>query len=410
MSKEKFRIGKYWLDQVPGSPFWYACWYDAGAREVRRRSLKTPDFEEAKIRLAALVLGEGAGQDREPDAVPLITVFNAYWTEHSDKRHNPSAARRAGNLLLDFLGAAAKVSILEDKQEAFVRHLRGMGLSVAYISRVQSIVAAALNRATKKKHGKLLVHAPEVLVKVADIAELLDAPEPTPRNEHPTLAQVAAFMDHAETTGVLRLALLTLLFAGRPRAIVEALTKQFDARNSIIAWNAEGRRQTKKYRPTVAVCESVAPYLAQWAEEGERFVEGPIRGAWDRTCAAAGVDFTAQSLRHFMATEMRKRKVIKEEREEYMGHRRRSTGDLYGVFAPDFLSGPREVAEALFSELETLCKYDICRQVAAKTKPAPKRDKGGKFLRYEAKAMVGATGIEPVTPAMSTHRKGPKVA
>lgn len=52
----------------------------------------------------------------------------------------------------------------------------------------------------------------------------------------------------------------------------------------------------------------------------------------------------------------------------------------------------------------TLCKKDIFRQVTAKPAYKPGRGRSGKFVRYEAEIVVGATGIEPVTPAMSSQR------
>src|SRR3546814_18640061 len=72
--KEKFSIGDYWLDREPKSPNWLRCWYDPGARKVRRRTLETADFEEAKIRLAAFVLDDPASPPDGPESVPLIVV------------------------------------------------------------------------------------------------------------------------------------------------------------------------------------------------------------------------------------------------------------------------------------------------------------------------------------------------
>ena len=49
MSIEKlFEIGGNWIGRVPGSRQLYRFWYDGRKGEVRRRSLKTKDLEEAK--------------------------------------------------------------------------------------------------------------------------------------------------------------------------------------------------------------------------------------------------------------------------------------------------------------------------------------------------------------------------
>lgn len=411
--QEKFRLGKYWIGTVPGSARLYAFHYDAGAGEVRRRSLKTESLEAAKIELAAIVLKEGEADAREPDRVRLVSVFERYWTQHSDQRHNPSAARRAGTLLLDFIGYDAMAGEVEGRQEDFIRHLHGLGLSVAYISRVQSIMQAAFNRATKKKSGRMLTFAPEIIVKPQEIADMLDAPEPEPNNWHPTLKQIANHMDAATTTAVLRCALLTLVFAGRPVAIRESATAQYDALKGLMAWNRAGRRQTKKFRPLVPVPDSLLLPMFVWSQEGERFVAGSPRRAWGETCKITGLSFPPQALRHFMATEMRVRGVPYEQRELWMGHRRHSTNDRYGQFAPEHLKAARECAEAVLLELEAMCKLSPYRQVSAK--PERRSDFGKARIplqRFDpiGKTMVGATGIEPVTPAMSTQLKGPKVA
>lgn len=100
-----------------------------------------------------------------------------------------------------------------------------------------------------------------------------------------------------------------------------------------------------------------------------------------------------------MATEMRKRGVPREQREEWMGHRRQSTGDRYGSFAPEYLRAAKDCADGVLGELAALCERSIYRQVAAKSN-APKR--GVYLKRFDPIGkMVGGTGIEPVTPTMS---------
>jgi integrase len=418
--EHKFRLGKYWIDSVTGSSQLYRFWYDPRAGESRRRSLKTTDFEEAKIRLAAFVIAEGEAQARDPRDVTLIAVLNRYWTEHSDRKPNPSAARRAGSLLLDFLGNTAKVSDLtKAKQREFIAHLRRLSLSVAYISRVQAIIAAALNRAKAddEEDGGMLLRVPKIIVSPREIGDLLDAPEPQPDNWHPTLTQIAAFMDAVkpgEEPRVLRYALLTMVFAGRPEAVREVRTDQFDERHGLLYFNAPGRRQTKKFRPTVSVPSRLLPHIERWTVEADWFVHNTgkevkvARKPWADTLMRAGLpaSFTPKALRHFMATEMRKRGVPREQREEWMGHRKHSTNDGYGQFAPEFLKAARDCADAVLAELETLCKKSIYRQVTAKSERGVSR---GGLQRFDPiEKMVGATGIEPVTPTMSRSRAKPK--
>jgi integrase len=318
--QDKFRIGKYWLDRVAGSERYYAFWYEPGTREVRRKSLKTGSLDEAKIALAALVLKTDT-ETREPGDVTLISVLDRYWTEHSDRRPNPSGARRAGNLLLDFLGDAAKVGDLtKARQIEYLHWLHNEhGFAVAYISRQQAVIAAALRRAVGDGEG-MLAKAPKVIVSPVEISALLDEPEPEPDNWHPTLEQIAAFTDACTDPRVLHMAVLTLAFAGRPLAVRALTAGQFDERHGLLAFNADGRRQTKKHRPTVPVPSRLLPYIKEWLTDGI----GGIRKPWDATLLRAGLPdkFKPKALRHFMATEMRKRGVPQEQREVWMGPRR----------------------------------------------------------------------------------------
>lgn len=384
MSQEKFRLGRYWLDQVDGSRNWYRFWYDAGAEEVRRRSLKTADFEGAKIQLAALVLKEGEGRAQNPGDVALLTVFTRYWEERSDHRPNPSAARRAGSLCLDFLGdnAASVGALTKTNQQAFIKWLRTEhGHAVGYISRVQSIINAALRRYVAEDDeddGALLTRAPRIIYGKPIIAEILDAPEPVPDNWHPTFEQLAAFIETIpveEETRILRFVLMMVAFAGRPEAVKEAASFQLDTRYRILDFNAPGRRQSKKHRPALPVPELLWPDLEAWSREADHFVHKNtrpvrvLRKPWYAIQRAAGLpaEFRPKSLRHFMGTELRRRQVPREQREIWMGHRRPSTNDQYGIFDSAFLNCAKSAANDVLAELAESCDRPLFRQIPAKS-------------------------------------------
>jgi hypothetical protein len=376
-----FELGNYWIAKVPGSSRLYRFWYDAGVGEIRRRSLETSDLETAKVALAAIVLREGTGRAGEPRDVPLITVLTRYFEEHSDARPNPSAARRAGDLLLDFLGNdAAKVAELtQARQREFMAHLSHKhGHSVAYISRVQSIIAAALNRAVATDDddaGALLTRAPRIIVQLRDVAAILNAPEPEPANWHPDIPMLARFLDAIpadEESRLLRFTILTLVF-GRPEAVRELTPFQIDERHKLVALNAQGRRQTKKHRATLPMPEVLWDTLLAWRDAGTiiHIRKEPVlvlRKPWAAVRAAAGLpdQFVPKSLRHMLATELRMRRVPKEERELWQGHRRLSTNDRYGHYDPDFLSSAKAAVNDLLLELAAACQKPLFRQVSAK--------------------------------------------
>lgn len=326
----------------------------------------------------------------------LLAVLVSYWENHTDKRPNPSAARRHGNLLLDFLGSTAKVSeFTKTKQIEFIKHLHEQGLTVAYIARLMTTIGAALRRVTAKEdeedESAMLVRAPRIIAQAVAIAQMLDAPEPTPRNWHPDMAQIAAALDAIppeEESRLMRFIILMLAFAARNEAIQQIAPFQIDTRYKLLALNPPGRRQNKKHRPTLPVPPAIWELVQSWCDgetlvskdrerlvmkDGERVAVKSrnrviLRKPWRAMIKAAGLPkgFTPYALRHFMATEFRLRGVSEEQRERWMGHRKETVNDGYGKFAPSYLE---EARDAVLVELSALCKTSSFRQVTVKPVP-----------------------------------------
>ena len=388
-----FRLGRYWIDKVAGSKRLYYFRYDPGSGEVRKRTLKTTDLEAAKIALAAIALTKGDGQAREPGDVTLVAVFNRYWAEHSDRRPNPSAARRAWNMLLDFLRSdAAKVAVLtRAKQIEFMRTLRERGLSVAYISRVMAIIAAAINRATADDDADDQALSSALKASAAgNRAASIGCRDPRRpgagtaqlASRHSDVSQLprrhprTSFLDaipEEEETRLLRFTILTLVF-GRPEAVKELRPFQIDERHRLVHLNAPGRRQTKKRRATLPMPDILWPTLLSW-RDAETIVHrdgnpvivlrkpwGDVRRSLDLPAA-----FTPKSLRHMLATELWRRGVDREQREMWQGHRRERTNDQYGRFGPDFLDQAKEAVQGLLTEIDSTANRSLFRQVTAKS-------------------------------------------
>lgn len=378
---KRFRLGRYWLDHTPGSPNFYRFWYDAGSGEIRKRTLKTRDHEEAKIVLAAVVLTEGSGRSEQPEAVRLVTVLNRYWVEHSDKTRSRTAARTAGGRLLDFVGADARVGDFRRlKQREFIAALRAEDLAVGTISRIMSFFNAAFRHATAEDDdGKaLLMQAPQVIYSERAVAEALQVAEPEARNWHPDLDMIAQFLNGLadDEEPLRRFAILKLAFACRSEAALEAGPFQLDRRYRLLKLNPEGRRQTKKHRPTLPVPAGLWHVLTEeWV--GETFVGAPaklqMRWLTARERIGLPADMIPNSLRHFMATELRHahlrygvERVPEDEREMWMGHRKSNVHNSYGEFEPDFLGIAKRAVEAILDALNAKLNQPIYRQVSAK--------------------------------------------
>ena len=391
----KFRLGRYWLDRVNGSPNWYRFWYDPVARKSRPRTLGTPDEEEAKILLAAIVLQEGdhaadPRQGGDPADIRLITVFEYYWTNYSDKRPRKGDAHYACETLLNYLDSAleraARVSDLSRaRQRAFMKHASDeLGHAVGTISRNLSIVNAALNFAAEEQiivdvNGeeqdiKLLKFAPKIYYAKTYISEITGAPMPAPRNEVPQLEDLARFVEDIRTERLFRYIVLALNTWARPGAVVQLGPAAVDRDRWLLDINPSGRRQTKKRRPVIAVSKNLKGWIEYWASvdpddathwityKGEPVAD--IKTAWRAHRDATDEDgkrlypdtITRYAMRHLMATvarNSRRPRVPKEQRAIMLGHTdpdRRVT-DGYGIYEPGFLREAVQATDAFLTKL-----------------------------------------------------------
>ena len=114
-------------------------------------------------------------------------------------------------------------------------------------------------------------------------------------------------------------------------------------------------------------------------------------------------DFTPGTIPHFMATMVRRQKppVDKEQGDVWLGHDEKRAANAYESFDPDYLADCMQAAEQVIADLQKHTKRPL---FACKT--GFQGTGGGKEIGLKALypwvRMVGVTGIEPVTPTMST--------
>jgi len=282
-----FEIGGQWIDNVDGSANYYRFWYDRGAGELRRRSLKTTDFEEAKLKLAAIV-GTGVTQDdaREPEKVMISAVLNHYFTQRTDKLPSADAARRAGVLVTNFLideagfKPSVKVSVFtKGMQQKFAEWCAvEFDHSVAYISRNLSVIGAAFNFAAsdvviKTPEGelrevRLLRFAPDIYYDQTWLSEVTDQPESRPRDYVPTYEDLALLLDCPGSDMLRRYDLIALNTWARPTANLDIrVSKQVDFQHDLLDLNPPGRRQNKKRRPLIRLTRNLRAWFELWGDE-----------------------------------------------------------------------------------------------------------------------------------------------
>ena len=127
-----------------------------------------------------------------------------------------------------------------------------------------------------------------------------------------------------------------------------------------------------------------------------------IKSAWRRTRARAVLpaDFIPYVLRHTLATELRGRGVPEWECAGWLGHRTAyRTTEIYAKYRPEFLSQARVAIDAWMKEIGALVEQ---RPGQSETPVRVWNVLGLSPRPAKTLKVVGATGIEPVTPTMST--------
>jgi integrase len=399
MSQDRFQIGRYYLTRHTNSSVWKAGWFDAAAGQTRRVSLGTKDFLEAKEALAEFVVAQARPKDQRPADVPLGLILVRYWDGHARNIASSEAAFYGLALWTEFWGEATIADLTIPRQKEFLTWLKAKGYSNSYVSRTLSVGRAAIRMAWK--HGEI-TSAPFIL----DEADRSDARDPYRLDKDEMRSLLIAVQRWPHLYIYTLIALNTL---ARPDAILDLAPAQVRLDDRHIHLNPKGRRQTKKYRPIVPITDTLFPFVQQ--RNVMRFVNwhgapiDSIKKGFKTVVRAACLseDITPYSLRHTMAVELRKRGVPAWEVEGMLGHRRPGPTETYAEFSPEYLSKGREAIDEYFCELGL--SLPIPKEVSVslpchslETEKSAEAD----FSTFSGGPMVGVTGIEPVTPTMST--------
>jgi integrase len=158
---------------------------------------------------------------------------------------------------------------------------------------------------------------------------------------------------------------MALCTGARPRAVIELdVNEQVDFTRGLIHLNRPGRRQTKKVRPTIRLCDTLRGWFMHWGDSRPiRYQGKPVTdftGTFNRIANKAGLPkLTPYTLRHYWATRIKTSGVLvlREQRAAWMGHTDpdfRTTEHWYESFDPNFLEAPMRATDALIAALDAL--------------------------------------------------------
>ena len=305
-----FAIDRYFLRRYPGSPNWYAAWFDAGSRQTKRTSLGTADLEAAKVELARLVTLYGEMRDARADTVTIATVFDRYHEHHAKELPSGREQKRHLGFWREFFGDNATVAEVHPaRQHAFVERLKGKGYGSGYIKRVLASGAAALRWCYRRGELQSVPH----VITVADS-------EPRERIlENDEIKALWAAADHDDE--LRRYIMILLNTACRPEAARDLSVFQVDLARNRIDLNPPGRTRTTKGRPLIPITTALRAWLAVDRERvvghGEKWLSVKWRAARDR--AGLDGDVVPYTIRHTIATALDEADCPENEIAAFMG-------------------------------------------------------------------------------------------
>lgn len=262
-----------WLETRDNGVY-YVCWYDAGTRRTRRKSLGTTDAVLAQARYAAFLAESGdivSGSQAEGLSVP--TALRQYLSEHVDE--NCAAGERqhyAVDRLLGFFGDDIAIHEIDiPLSRRYLKWRRGEGATVRGMNGHASVHVPTA--ATLRRELNVLVAAGHHAVRWRrlrpDQLPVVELPRvPKRRLLVLTVDQVKTLIAGSE--GRLRAFVKLAYFtAARREAIRDLTVPQVDFGRRLIHLHPDGAVGTIKRKPIVPIFPEIEPELRMLIETSE---------------------------------------------------------------------------------------------------------------------------------------------
>ena len=418
MSRNGKSPGKYWLAKRPDSPVSYVATYDPVKRKTVLRSTTTTEEAAAQKVLAGFILGHDSPQqahsqatggaiEARPEAVTLASVLDEYIGAIARQPGAEQARYTRAHMVAHF-GEGFDVRQLNfEAQEAYLDRRIDAGVKASTVDRELSVLRAALYHFSEQYPDRLpivpKIYSPER--------------EDNSRKRWLTPDELAALLKATKSPHIRLFILLGITTGARPDAILDLKWDAIDFNAKRIHLNPNGRAQTSKHRPVMPLKDVLWAELQQaWENEvalaqvsRSRTKGRPTSGyvvsyggyplasikkAFARTVAIAGLgrDVVPYTLRHTAASWLAQAGVPLVEISAFLGHSdTRMVERHYVHLHPDYKG---RAADEITKKMNTA---GITPQLR------PRKKTGAKGMSAKSPgAMVGVTGIEPVTPSMST--------
>jgi len=226
-----------------------------------------------------------------------------------------------------------------------------------------------------------------------------------PKERALTLDQMAIIFDNVKSDHLVMFCLVMANTMARPEAVLELTRFQLDFESKLVRLNPEGRKQTKKYRPTVPMTNTLLPWLQKAKTNyvityhGDRVYS--VKKTFQRLPKVAkGLPerISPYCIRHTMAKELRRRGVppgkFRDAGPQGAGLR---TTEIYAKYDPSYLSAARIAIDEVMADIDA--KMNQAQNHLAEPAAACRREcrtmiqDDGRWWRYRDRTMA---------PSMST--------
>ncbi len=361
--KPLYQRGEYSLHRRPDRTNLVIVWYDRATRRERGSSAGTSDLGEAINALDRKYLAQeacptcGHAYDRKGSLV--VTAIADYLTIMGDK--SPSATYRLKHVMAYVIetNPAMLCSMVTEKVADQFRAWMAKRTYVAPGGRVKSQSLSQAEGCILQWAAAINATGEKAQFKAASLRSVSNTPQH--RSDVAELARMFTYaMERDGRLNLLRYLRAAVATMARPDAVLDISTerRQWVSAAKALNLNPEGRRQTKKHRPTVPIAKQFAAHLD--ATQGFYIPVSGVRSEWGRMAKKLGLPGDGEAgwklIRRSMATLLRNRlgEQYMPQIERMLGHRQESMSDVYALAHPGQLGAVLAEIEAIIDEIEKL--------------------------------------------------------
>lgn len=346
------------------TPVYFIRWFKGGSK--RERSTGTGDLETAEGKLQELieerrraVAATEAIRPRDPHEILITEILDIYGTEVAPALGDADRVAYAIDALVPFWIGKSAATVRNATCKLYGKQRYRTTVSKTGKKRTVKIADGTVRRELEVLRDAIDYCHAEGYLTTAPVVTL--PPKPAAKERWLTRQEAARLIREARkakrSRAYLPLTILIGLYTGQRREAIMALQWQkntaggwVDLESNRIDFNAVGRRQTKKRRPTIPIPPRILPFLKAARKRTRQYVMeyngkrvGNPRKAFADACARAGVEeVTPHTMRHTAATWLAHARVPIREAAGFLGMSEETYDRIYAKHHPDYMKEARD--------------------------------------------------------------------